>query len=429
MDEQLRTLERAARAAPDDRTAGWALVRGLERTGDAVGAWRETCRLARAGDDAAWEALEWRPCAARAEGERVERRLRGGIELVSAGPGEVVLSSRSELLALDPGTLATLWSRPIDRAPRAPACASGPWVTHLEGGETEPMIVVTTRRTGEERLRLATAGAAALVSVVWADVTADLLGVLARSAADPAGGWCHAVLSLTEGLSRLHQADLADPVLPPVLARDLLLEKLPLAPGPSPSGFTPTGWAARSLDGQERWRADGALFGRQGRGVLLARPGREGRLELRELDLAGRTRWSRDVPSCRAHLGPDHVVLAEEPYRRGGETVLRLSTLERGTGTPGWERVLTGPSGARLAGLSVTGDVAHALIESRTSAGSTSAPATVQAIDVRSGLTLWTAEVPLVGSRASVHAIERGLLVVEQAIGDGDTVLHRLGAP
>lgn len=60
--------------------------------------------------------------------------------------------------------------------------------------------------------------------------------------------------------------------------------------------------------------------------------------------------------------------------------------------------------------------------------------ARVEAIDARSGLNGWTAEVPLVARpewplSISLHALDGGALVIERSVGDGDTVLHRLGAP
>src|SRR5438105_1521719 len=63
MDEDLRALERKARAG--DHAAAWALVRTFERLGSqgATRRWLELARLARWGDDEARRLMEARPHA------------------------------------------------------------------------------------------------------------------------------------------------------------------------------------------------------------------------------------------------------------------------------------------------------------------------------------------------------------------------------
>jgi outer membrane protein assembly factor BamB len=62
MDDDVRALERAARAMPGDIAAGRRFARGLERVGDRAGFLAEVARLARAGDGEARIALRrWNP--------------------------------------------------------------------------------------------------------------------------------------------------------------------------------------------------------------------------------------------------------------------------------------------------------------------------------------------------------------------------------
>lgn len=114
MDETLRALERAARADPTDRAAGWALVRGLDRAGDAVAAWRERCRLARGGDLSAWDELTWCPRGVRSE-PRVTARVdcpRAGV--LGGGGADVVvvhpLYGSGMVRGLDARTFEPRWS-------------------------------------------------------------------------------------------------------------------------------------------------------------------------------------------------------------------------------------------------------------------------------------------------------------------------------
>ncbi len=170
--------------------------------------------------------------------------------------------------------------------------------------------------------------------------------------------------------------------------------------------------------------------------MLLAVEGADGVRWMRELDLAGRTRWTMDDPEpARPHLGPEHVVLVEPPYVRSGEVVIFLSTRERATGQPGWERAVTEPRGTRLAGLDATSDLVHVLLDhGRAAHPGGPRTARLEAIDVSTGLTRWTTSVPLAArpdwpASISLHALDGGALVIERSVGDGDTVLHRLGAP
>lgn len=430
MDDQLRALERAARAAPDDRAAGWALVRGLERAGDEVAAWRELCRLARAGDDAAWEGLAWTPRGAMSFGRRIERRLgTDAVSVVSTGPGEVVLVEGDALLALDPATLTTRWSRPATQY--APSCVTGPYVVRLDGaafGFSSPSITVSDRHGGGEvTQRSVPSPDGGPVAVVSLAASADLLLLLVRS--DGAGGprWLHLILSLPE-LGPVHQLDVDAPVLFPVLQRDLVL----VCSGPQvvDGSHEPAAWSARALDGSERWREVGALVHLDARGALFLRDRRgiAAAPELHLVDPGGARLWTIEPGGGRPHLGRDHVVLVES-YERAGEAVVRLSTRERATGASGWERVLTGPRGAR-ARVDVVGDHVHVLYLGARGEGG----AHVEVIDAGSGQTRWVADVPLSGGadgrrRSSLHSVDDGLLLLEQPVGDSPALLHRLGAP
>lgn len=431
MDDQLRALERAARAAPDDRTAGWALVRGLERAGDEVGSWRERCRLARAGDDDAWEALRWTPRGARRAGRVVERRL-SQVERVQVGEAGAVVMAR-DLALLDRASLETRWSSPLS-SPIAHVLFAGPFLLHPDGSFCRTLVVRDVR-TGQEVMRhplpLSVPSSADEWSVFVTGISADEV-VADVHGRVPDGRRRHrAVLRLLEAGSARVIREPDPPRFGPEridLIRDLVLDASPRFPAAPPAETV-----ARALDGQERWRLPGTTVGVDARGVLLAveRPVRA----LHAVDLSGRSRWTAELGMARAHFAPDAVLLEERPQRRGGEVAIRLSTRSHADGSPGWERVLTGPVGTQLQlhGLTSARGVTYALL-----VRPGSERAEVQALDTTTGLTLWSSSFVLAAPfdpeirdpEIIPGTIDDGLLVIEQSGFDGEgVVLHRLGAP
>lgn len=156
MDAHLRTLERASRADPDDRRAARALAHRLDQAGDAPGAWRARCRLARAGDEEVWHALATTPAGALAPGAPVERTFEADVR-VRADARTVLLAGQA-LQALDPTTLEPRWSVPGEQDL---ATLVGPYVVHAPAGEKG--LVFRDAASGEEvaRTLLATRARAA----------------------------------------------------------------------------------------------------------------------------------------------------------------------------------------------------------------------------------------------------------------------------
>ncbi|MCO5165381.1 MAG: PQQ-like beta-propeller repeat protein [Planctomycetes bacterium] len=328
MDERLRDLERAARARPDDRGAGWALARALEQAGDRTGAWRALCALARAGDDAAWDALDRRPAGLRRAPEvAAEARWpREGVPALGAALEDaVVLFDGHDVVALEPLDLAERWRVRLRSPHPTPAALCGPVVAcvgrRLGRG---PELVVIEGATGRVvgRSRLGHRGA----EDRGISATADRLVARTRD-----GGGGSATARVFDALDEAP------------LAEDTVV--LPASPGRGVRGRLISRFGqvltARPLEGGDPlWTANGSVLHADDRGLLVARSGPAApEAHAVELDLAsGRPRWvrPRDAGSGPALLTQDVAVLAHE---RGG---LTLVALDRADGAERWRRSVGG---------------------------------------------------------------------------------------
>jgi hypothetical protein len=174
-DERLRSLDRAARATPQDAAAGKALARAYQQAGDRRAAWFEFARVARLGDAEARTTLDtWAPRAHPAQvvtrrpglPEKVRRRE---VELVGevlegdpvASDTRLVLPMRTHLLAVDPLDLTVHWK--VD-AQAWPVALRGDDVVHASGST----LVVRDGETGEALGQTPLAGRIVDV-IVWGD--------------------------------------------------------------------------------------------------------------------------------------------------------------------------------------------------------------------------------------------------------------------
>lgn len=174
-DERLRSLDRAARATPQDAAAGKALARAYEQAGDRRAAWFEFARVARLGEAEARTTLDtWAPRAHPAQvvtrrpglPEKVRRRE---VELVGevlasdpvASDTRLVLPMRTHLLAADPVDLSARWKAD---AQGWPVALRGDDVVHANGST----LVVRDGETGEELGQTPLAGRIVDV-IVWGD--------------------------------------------------------------------------------------------------------------------------------------------------------------------------------------------------------------------------------------------------------------------
>lgn len=132
-DDDVRALERAARASPTDVVAGWAYAHALERSGDSRGRLLELCRLSRLGDRAAERAVsEWHPWPARHSVSGTRRSPRSGVRqgmvtrlrrivlpdaparrwrFAAASDDALVFAALGALAAVDARELALTWER------------------------------------------------------------------------------------------------------------------------------------------------------------------------------------------------------------------------------------------------------------------------------------------------------------------------------
>lgn len=174
-DERLRSLDRAARANPNDVVAGKALARAHEQAGHRRAAWMEFARVGRLGDAEARTTLEtWAPrshpasVVTRRPGlpEKVRRRevdLMG--EVLAGDPvasdTRLVLPMRTHLVAVDPMDWSVRWK--VD-AQGWPTALRGDDVVHANGS----MLVVRDGETGDTLGQTPLAGRIIDV-IVWGD--------------------------------------------------------------------------------------------------------------------------------------------------------------------------------------------------------------------------------------------------------------------
>jgi hypothetical protein len=395
VDDRLRALERAARADPTDRAAAWALVRALEQAGDATGAWRERCRVARElDDDDAWRELTWRPTGLREPGSVVRRQL-ADVQLVSAGPGAMILVGGGSLLALDPTTLETLWTAPVI----GERVCVGPYVAH---GHTE--LVLRLRATGQEVARAdpppmldAPPGA-----ITRLHASADrILASMVHETEDQRRS-CRALFA-ADDLRLLARID--DTTRAEVAVRDVVLTRGP--------GFDVIAYPLAG--GRARWRVRGVLLTADAEGALVLQ---QAMTERRLQD--GASRWSSPESFEALRSGATWSFGAEVLALLVGG---RLSALRRHDGASLWTRP-TRP-GATLGQVTVGAAAAHAL---HVAPGASE----LVTLDLVTGETLSRLQVRLAFERsanASLHAIDGGLIIVEsRSMSGGPMVIHRLGA-
>lgn len=192
-DDRLRSLERAARAEPNDGAAGQALARAYELAGERRRALLEQARLARQGQADARAALDaWaprpHPTAALirrpAIGPQVRERTvtMAGAVLAAravASDARLLLPTRTRLVALDPIELTEVWAAPGQAWPLA---LRGDDVLHAGGAG----LVLRDGSDGAQLAEVALAGRVVDL-FTWGDravVVHDAPGVRRVSAID-----------------------------------------------------------------------------------------------------------------------------------------------------------------------------------------------------------------------------------------------------
>lgn len=295
MDEHVRELGRRAQASPHDLAAGHALARALERGGDVVGAWRERCRLARAGDEEALRVLSAPSRDARALGDPLVLEHPGNHVVCGGNEHGVLQNAAGQAQLLDPGTLAARWT--------APGLALGMVGTLAVLGERNgESLRICTAHAGEVLAQIELPGVPALPLVVSAD------GYLAAAVGE--GGWrAHAVVDVG-GQTSLVRARPARGSPTPSLAGGGLLV------GEGALGDESTYLLAHDDHGDDAplWTAPGYAVCGDVRDVLLVTERGERRATFTLVGAGdGQARWSRQVevrPPVRGALTADAVVLA-----------------------------------------------------------------------------------------------------------------------
>lgn len=391
MDDRLRALERAARADPSDRAAGWAFVAALDQAGDEVGAWRERCRLARAGDAQAWTEVD-RPIAAgvRALGPIAARTFDGDVRLVTTWRDVVVLEHGGRLLGLEAATLETRWSRPSIGVNLWVGC--GPRVVAPDAAR-ELLVHVSARGGDELQTELPVA------AEDWWPCrrTADRLMLVSPT------------LPLLRGHGRVAVVDVGDP--PGAVLADVHdTWALPADPAVGGVHLHQRGSALQARDVVSRallWSAYGHWTADVDPRHALALS--QGRLALLEVRTGNEARaWSAQAD--RALLAPDAVVA-----RVGGVMVV----FDRGAGAERWRRPR--PPG-RSPALAAARDVLVVAFEGRYRGGQ------VVGLDLTDGRPLWTADVRC-GRRPSFQVALAERAVVAVASTATKAHLVRIAAP
>jgi hypothetical protein len=327
MDDRLRALERDARREPLDPEAVRAHVRALEQVGDDVGAWRERCRLARAGDRAVWDELRERRAGVR-ERRDVRSRELAGPRLIADSIGPVVLlEGAGGVEALGVADLETRWREPRGQA----VAATGPFAVIASMSE-----LIVRDVDGAQR-GLADTGL--LGTPIEVSVAADLALVSHRVMGSQ---WlCSAdgpqVLDRWAGRSRLAGVH--------VLRQDVPLTRTVC--------HGPLGHRLWQVDGLARWADErDAIFDMFHTDAMV--------------DVAtGSPRWSGLIGDCFA-VTPDLVVSARSaPLPTAGPEV-EVHALDRGTGVTRWQvDVPVSPRGSERLTLHAADDMIYLLTSGR----------------------------------------------------------------
>ncbi len=409
MDDRLRALERAARADPTDRAAGWAFVRALDQAGEAFGAWAERCRLARSDDPQGWLELE-RPSADVREVGAIERRqLHADPLQVSVCGATLTIAQRRELLVLDVRDLSTRWIA----GGGACALAHGPLVIHAD--DHERAVVVRDARDGRAlgRRRL----------------ERDLLPRGVVAAADRAAVHCEREpgpgrppgeeVTLVIDLASEPGATLAAHAEPPPTAGLVRGLRLVQGAGALEARDVVSDRRAHTLAPRWSWLSD------EGGELLLSTSRSEG-AELCLIDAAtGHERWSTpagvDAVEGAALTGDSVVLLAPD-----GTLVGR----SRRTGLRRW----TCPSPADGIDSSLAASVSAVYVASLARREALRQVTSVLAVDAATGRPLWVRDVahpfdpdleaPV--SRVRVRACAAGVVVI--AWGAGRVVVTRISS-
>ncbi len=145
IDDELRSLERAARERPSDSAAGWALITALRRAEDWAGALGEVSRLARSGDEEARaQVLGARKPLRRDPTETVRRMVDSGYVVshpVATRNRLFVSHHGRELVALDAETLQASWDVEASRSHRCHLWSLGEHVVVGIAGEKATLSV------------------------------------------------------------------------------------------------------------------------------------------------------------------------------------------------------------------------------------------------------------------------------------------------
>lgn len=403
MDEALRSHEQAARAAPDDVAAGRALVRALDRTGDAARAWFERCRLARAGDDESAHELDARPRGLRAVGD--VRRLEGELPLIPVGfDAHTVVVRRGGggsggLLGLDLLDLSTRWRADTWADPgfHREVVALGPFVIHVTGPDGLASVACASGASvarvqvpleepndaGGFTPHLGEVMGARDRTLAWVEPTA--LSGLAPTDERARHGPEVVLIDWSAGGQVIARRARARDVRG--LAGDLVLCA-------TDAGETE---ALDGLDDPPVWRANGHWQTSDAVGAVL----RVGHLVHEVEASTGRTRWSVPAFSTRqVVLGPEQALVLDRPQGSG----VSVRALRRADGATLWE--LAPPADRFVGAVTLAADVVTLALQPVQGRGAPS----VLALDLATGERLFERALEEDGF-VELLAVERGLLV------------------
>lgn len=389
-------------AAPHDAGAAHAFARACEQARDLRRAWGVWCRLARAGDLEAWDALERRPAGLRRPPEsQAFATLEANMAPLRSWSG--LLFAGRVVQALDPQELETRWEVSFASRSVAPVTC-GPWVAHEDGPLGARAILFRDAITGAEVARTPFENDPSLVRMnIRTCATADRVAATLEDYGRPRESL---VFEAGERPGAVLGALGPEEPLLGAAAGLLLID--------GGNGEV----RGRPADGGEpRWRLRARVLAADGRGALVG-PAFVGG-EVSEIDLRdGAVRWSAEDLDGGWHATPGAwLQVAVQP---GAEpTVQEVRALSRGDGRPLW-RVRDPLARQRLLGTALAHDALYV-------ATATAERRTVTALDAATGEELFVRTLtPKTGpGPVGLAPVEGGLVVSVQ--DRARTRVERLG--
>jgi hypothetical protein len=395
-------------AAPHDAGAAHAFARACEQARDLRRAWGVWCRLARAGDLEAWDALERRPAGLRRPPEsQAFATLEADMTPVQRA-WRAPIFARRVVRALDPQELEPRWEVGLAE-PDAAVLACGPWIVHEEGQLGRRALVFRDAASGDEvartpfendpsgtRMRIhLRASADRLVACLHHHAYDRYAGGLVLDAGERPG----AVLATLDPGEELLAT-----------AGDLLLV-----------GDAQRQVSARPLEGgAPRWQLDAAVLGADARGALVM-PRSHPPGDLAEVDLRdGAVRWHAPrVDGERTFATAEAWVQVSVRAEGADRVVKEVRAVARGDGRDLW-RVRDPLARQRLLGTALAHDALYV-------ATATAERRTVTALDAATGEELFVRTLtPKTGpGPVGLAPVEGGLVVSVQ--DRARTRVERLG--